>query len=60
MFHWPYYVLYSGKLYVERSGRRGLVAAFHVTPVPLFASVAIAEQWLKENDFRGNVREAAR
>lgn len=56
-FHWPYYTLLNGKLYLERAGRRGLVEAFHNTEVPHFASAADAEEWLVANDIRGNVRD---
>lgn len=53
-FDWPYYDLINGKLYIKT--RQGLLEAFYVTPVPLFANSAEAEEWLKDNDHRGNVR----
>lgn len=49
MFIWPYFTLRDGKLYDER-GRRCYPKA------PIFADSAEAENWLKDNDLRGNVR----
>jgi hypothetical protein len=53
VFDWPYYILVNGKLYIR--SHRGLVEAFHNNP-PLFADAAEAEQWLIDNDIRGNVQ----
>lgn len=55
-FHWPYYSLVGGKLYIPT--RRGMKLAF--TNAPAFADIATAEAWLVANDFRGNVREGSK
>jgi hypothetical protein len=46
---WPYYTLRDGRLYDE-GGHWCLRNA------PRFRTVAEAEEWLEENDERGNVR----
>ena len=54
-FAWAYYDLVNGQLRDER----GRVATFRVNGVvvrPMFASHAEAEQFLSDNDIRGNVR----
>ena len=49
-FHWPYYILRDGYLFSEH-GRRVFRNA------PRFDSVAAAEQWLVDQDERGNVKD---
>lgn len=49
MFDWPYYTLRGGKLYDEQGH-------WCLRHAPRFATVADAEQWLVDQDERGNVR----
>jgi hypothetical protein len=51
--HWPYYDLINGKLYDDEGYALSSSNGVHA---PRFADAAAAEEWLKANDLRGNVR----
>jgi hypothetical protein len=55
-FHWPYYTLRNGRLCDDR-GRQVYSTTLGTPCIPSFASTAEAEQWLTDNDLRGNVRD---
>ena len=54
-FEWPYYTLHNGRLYNE-NGRPTNAMSLGTPSIPTFKSSAEAEQWLINNDVRGNVR----
>lgn len=55
--NWPYYYLRSGWLVEPDGSDRGQRCWHQAGPFPADFTVAEAEQWLKEQDIRGSVRE---
>lgn len=55
-FECPYYDLIDGKLYIDVGNRRQTQLVQSFKNAPSFANSAEAEEWLKDNDHRGNVR----
>lgn len=56
MFDWPYFTLLNGRLYYDVGDRRGTQLTPAFKDAPLFKDSVEAEQWLMDNDHRGNVR----
>jgi hypothetical protein len=48
---WPYYTLRRGRLYRDGEKREAFPTA------PEFRTTMQAEQWLKDNNLRGDIRE---
>jgi hypothetical protein len=53
---WPCYDLINGLLCVRRGNRPHGLPVLAFQNAPRFADAAEAEEWLKANDLRGNVR----
>jgi hypothetical protein len=55
-FHWPYYTLRNGRL-CDENGFIVYSTMLGTESIPTFANAAEAEQWLRDNGLRGNVRD---